>query len=73
MMGQVFEVLSIVGIIDAKLADRMKKTVGFRNLAAHNYEDINWAIVFSIATQRLSDFKSFAKAVAVFTFSTKAP
>lgn len=63
-MGQVFEVLMESGLIDAKLADRMKKAVGFRNLAVHNYEEINWAIVYAIATQHLNDFKSFAKAVA---------
>ncbi len=62
-MGQVFEVLTESGIIDTELADRMKKAVGFRNLAIHNYEDINWAIVYAIATQRLDDFKLFAKAV----------
>ena len=62
-MGQVFEVLTESGIIDNELADRMKKAVGFRNLAIHNYEDINWAIVYAIATQRLDDFKLFAKAV----------
>ena len=62
-MGQVFEVLTESGMIDAELADRMKKAVGFRNLAVHNYEEINWAIVFSIATLRLDDFRLFAKAV----------
>ena len=65
-MGQVFEVLSVAGIIDTELAERMKKSVGFRNLAVHNYEDINWAIVYSIATRHLDDFKLFAKAIDVF-------
>jgi uncharacterized protein YutE (UPF0331/DUF86 family) len=62
-MGQVFEVMNKAGFIDAKLTERMKKAVGFRNLAVHNYDAINWAIVYAIATQHLDDFKAFARAV----------
>ncbi len=42
----------------------MRKAVGFRNIAIHEYEKINWAIVYSIATERLSDFKVFAKIIS---------
>jgi len=62
-MGQVFEVMNKAGFIEAELADRMKKAVGFRNLAVHNYDAINWAIVYAIATRHLNDFKAFARAV----------
>lgn len=62
-MGQVFDVLSDAGFIAPELAERMQKAVGFRNLAVHNYEAINWAIVYAIATQHLDDFKQFAGAV----------
>ena len=62
-MGKTFDILSESGIISANLADRMKKAVGFRNLAVHNYESINWTIVFAIATAHLQDFEEFAKAV----------
>lgn len=63
-MGQVFDVMLDAGFINAELTERMKKSVGFRNLAVHNYEAINWAIVYSIATQHLDDFKAFARAVS---------
>jgi len=63
-MGKTFDILCEAGIITADLADRLKKAVGFRNLAVHNYESINWAIVFAIATAHLQDFEEFAKAVA---------
>jgi uncharacterized protein YutE (UPF0331/DUF86 family) len=62
-MGHVFELLAHAEIIDLKLAERMKNAVGFRNLAVHNYETINWGIVYSIATLHLDDFKLFTKAV----------
>ena len=63
-MGQTFDILAEIGIINVELAIRMKKSVGFRNLAVHNYEAINWQIVHAIATRHLSDFKDFAQAVA---------
>ncbi len=35
-MGKTFDILFEAGIIGADLADRLKKAVGFRNLAAYN-------------------------------------
>ncbi|NTU54023.1 MAG: DUF86 domain-containing protein [Chlorobiaceae bacterium] len=65
-MGGTFEMLSEAGIISPDLAGKLKKAVGFRNLAVHNYDAINWAIVFAIATTHLEDFLVFAKAVVDF-------
>jgi len=62
-MGQAFVELASIGVIDKELSEKMRKSVGFRNIAIHSYEEINWAIVFSIATQRLVDFKAFTKQV----------
>lgn len=62
-MGQAFEELCQRGVIDAHLSARLRAAVGFRNLATHNYEQLNWAIVFSIATTHLKDFRAFAQAV----------
>jgi uncharacterized protein YutE (UPF0331/DUF86 family) len=42
----------------------MRRAVGFRNLAVHNYDAIDWAIVFAIATTYLGDFEQFARKVA---------
>ncbi len=70
-MGQVFEILSRANIISVELAERMKKSVGFRNLAVHNYDAINWKIVYAIATQHLDDFKQFATAVVEIELSRK--
>lgn len=64
-MGEVFDVLFNAQVISESIRDRMKKSVGFRNLAIHNYEAINWAIVHAIATRHLDDFKAFAQAIEV--------
>ncbi|MCF7822525.1 MAG: DUF86 domain-containing protein, partial [Mariprofundaceae bacterium] len=39
-MGGMFEALARHGLISQTLADRMIKSVGFRNIAVHNYEVI---------------------------------
>jgi len=62
-MGQTFEILSAASIITPELAESMKKAVGFRNLTVHNYEAINWAIVYAIVQNRLIDFEEYARAV----------
>lgn len=63
-MGQTFDVLADQGDIAPALANRMKKAVGFRNIAVHNYEAIDWQIVHAIATRHLVDFEDFARAAA---------
>ena len=63
-MGQSFEQLRNLGLISDELAARMKKAVGFRNIAVHAYQEINWEIVYAIITSRLEDFVEFARAVS---------
>ena len=62
-MGQTFDVLAELGIISEELALRMKNAVGFRNIAVHNSEAINWQIVHAIATRHVGDFTDFARSV----------
>src|SRR5436309_8729797 len=40
-MGSAFDALMSAQIIKADLAGRLKKAVGFRNIAIHNYEEID--------------------------------
>jgi uncharacterized protein YutE (UPF0331/DUF86 family) len=63
-MGQTFDALAHAGVISEHLAQQLKKAVGFRNIAVHHYEEIDWAIVQGIALHRLSDFSEFAKIIA---------
>ena len=63
-MGETFDVLTKSGIIPEALAIHLKKAVGFRNIADHNYEQINWVIVHTIARDYLDDFSEFARITA---------
>lgn len=64
-MGQTFDLLAQEGVLSNELASSLKKAVGFRNIAVHSYESINWAIVHSIVKHHLADFSEFAKIVAM--------
>ena len=63
-MGQTFDALVETGAIHEKLATQLKKAVGFRNIAVHNYREIDWTIVHTIAGHHLGDFTEFAKTIA---------
>lgn len=62
-MGETFDLLAQLGAIDGDLAASLKRAVGFRNIAVHNYDAINWLIVHAIATDHLGEFAQFASAV----------
>jgi len=60
-MSDGFNELGKIGIIDKKTAERMRKSVGFRNIAVHEYSKVSWEIVYSIIKKDLSDFRHFAR------------
>ncbi|KIH75377.1 Uncharacterized conserved protein YutE, UPF0331/DUF86 family [Geoalkalibacter ferrihydriticus] len=62
-MGEGFDRLHDLGIISEHTALRMKNAVGFRNIAVHEYQKIDWLIVYRIITEHLDDFKDFARQV----------
>jgi uncharacterized protein YutE (UPF0331/DUF86 family) len=63
-MAENFDILKQLNIISPALALRMIKAVGFRNIAVHSYQNIDWGIVFQICRHHLGDFKEFAQAIA---------
>jgi uncharacterized protein YutE (UPF0331/DUF86 family) len=63
-MGEAFDRLVDLQVLDSGLAVRMKRAVGFRNIAVHNYLAIDWAIVHEIAHEHVGDFEAFAGMIA---------
>jgi uncharacterized protein YutE (UPF0331/DUF86 family) len=63
-MGDTFDILEKMNIINSDISSSMKKAVGFRNVAVHGYDKLDLAIVYAIASIKLRDFKQFASAVA---------
>jgi uncharacterized protein YutE (UPF0331/DUF86 family) len=62
-MVECFENLNRLEIISDETCKRMKKSVGFRNIAVQEYSKINWDIVFSVATNNLDDFRQYSKEI----------
>ena len=58
-----FTLLATAGWIDASLADAMRRMVGFRNIAVHDYQSLQLPITVSIIQKHLDDFLNFGKAV----------
>jgi uncharacterized protein YutE (UPF0331/DUF86 family) len=62
-MTDSFDNLNKENIVSDEICIRMKKSIGYRNIAVHEYSTINWDIVFSIATLNLNDFRKFTKEI----------
>ncbi len=60
-MGNVFVVLEEIGAISSQLYDPMKKAVGFRNIAVHQYEANDWNIIYAVCEQSVTGFGHFAR------------
>jgi uncharacterized protein YutE (UPF0331/DUF86 family) len=58
---EAFDLLETARLVDAALADRLRKMVGFRNVAIHDYQKLNLDIVRSIVVDHLDDFLVFAR------------
>jgi uncharacterized protein YutE (UPF0331/DUF86 family) len=47
-------------VLDPELAARLRRMVGFRNIAVHDYQSIDPVIVEAIVTRHLDDLTAFA-------------
>lgn len=65
-MADAFRGLQGAGVIDEAIATKMAKAVGFRNIAIHTYKNIDWAVVFSIASLAPDDFREFVRQVVAW-------
>jgi uncharacterized protein YutE (UPF0331/DUF86 family) len=66
-MGDVFSTLEKLGAISTNTCESMRKAVGFRNVAVHNYDVINWEIVFAISRGYLVDFRRYVKEITDYS------
>lgn len=60
---EVFDILCNNGIVHDELAARLKAMVGFRNIAVHDYQQLNLEIVQKIVEKHLDDLKAFCTLV----------
>ena len=58
-----FLILQEKNWLSGEVYEKMSKMVGFRNIAVHDYREINYAIVKSIVSDHLDDFKEFISSI----------
>jgi uncharacterized protein YutE (UPF0331/DUF86 family) len=58
-----FDLLKSAGIITSNIDAKMKAMTGFRNIAIHDYQQINRNILKSILQNNLQDLEEFYTAV----------
>lgn len=59
----VFALLAQGGWLDAALADALKRMVGFRNIAVHDYQALQLPITVSIIEKHLDEFLHYSQAL----------
>lgn len=64
--AEAFLALATANLADPALSERLAKAVGFRNIAVHEYDKLDWDIVYSLVTKRVGDFRAFSRLVLEF-------
>ncbi|MBQ4379194.1 MAG: DUF86 domain-containing protein [Treponema sp.] len=59
-MAETFRKLAQNKLIPQSVADNLSHAVGFRNIAVHQYENLDCKIIYAIITSHLDDFRNFA-------------
>ena len=58
-MSEIFDILNEEGIINKMLYGELSKMIGFRNIIAHDYEKINYDILYDVLRNKLRDIEKF--------------
>jgi uncharacterized protein YutE (UPF0331/DUF86 family) len=61
--ADMFRVLARAGLLPRDLAESLVRMVGFRNVAVHEYQELDLAKVRYISEHRLDDLLAFSKAM----------
>lgn len=59
-----FELVAQANVMSDDLSERLKRMVGLRNIAVHDYQKLNLDIVIAVITKHLSDFEEFSKVIS---------
>ena len=69
----VFTLLAQGGWMDAALAGGLKRMVGFRNIALHDYQSLQLPITVAIIQKHLDEFLQYSQCVLLRDAAQAAP
>ena len=58
-LSENFYVLNEENLIDSELTESLVKMAGFRNIIAHDYDEIDYGIVYQVLHEKLKDVERF--------------
>ena len=66
-MSESFHILHEAEIVPLDLTEQLVKMTGFRNVIAHDYEKLNYDIVYGVLKNRLVNIESFLEAITTIS------
>ena len=58
-----FDLLAAGGWVDNSLAEALKRMVGYRNIAVHEYQALQLPITVAVITRHLDEFLDYSKSI----------
>ncbi|HCL56033.1 MAG TPA: hypothetical protein DHW82_03370 [Spirochaetia bacterium] len=62
----VFEILAQQGVVSKDISVKLQRMVGFRNLAVHDYQELDIEILKSVIQNHLKDFEHYETQILTF-------
>lgn len=63
-MAKLFDAQAKAGTLDPALAQSLRKAVGLRNLAVHDYSALDWKQLHAYLPKALDDLRAYSRAIA---------
>lgn len=62
-LSESFHILNEENILSQEITEKMVRMVGFRNTIAHDYEKLDYGIVYDVLQNKLKDIEEFIEIV----------
>ena len=68
-MAEAFLLLHKQGMLSENVARKLAKSVGLRNIAVHEYTNLNWNVVYAVAHTHIEDFAEFGREISAWVMA----
>ena len=62
-LAETFTLLEREGVVSSELAERLRRMTGFRNIAVHEYDEMDPLVVAAIVEHHLDDLRELARRI----------
>ena len=68
-MAEAFLLLHKQGMLSENVARKLAKSVGLRNIAVHEYTNLDWSVVHAVAHTHIEDFAEFGREISAWVMT----